>query len=195
MTQNIFSSYDVISDLAANRPATPTVANGRLCVFMATDTGDMSVWNAAAALWVLLSSQNRFSSNALLGGIGTVSTVVVANGFGSTWKLTPKTTGRVRLRCTFLIKNSGAGDGVLVEAIYGTGTAPVNGGSIAGAIVANSQSIQYTSTTASALSPANTEFEAAGLTIGTAYWFDLGYAAITAGTAFVYTVFVVIEEF
>lgn len=48
MTQNIFSSYDVISDVAANRPATPTVANGRLCVFMATDTGTISFWNGSA---------------------------------------------------------------------------------------------------------------------------------------------------
>lgn len=46
-TDNVFSTYDMMSDLAANRPATPTVANGRLCMFMATDTGIVSIWNGS----------------------------------------------------------------------------------------------------------------------------------------------------
>lgn len=45
VTDNVFSTYDLISDLAANRPATPVVANGRLSIFLATDTGDISIWN------------------------------------------------------------------------------------------------------------------------------------------------------
>lgn len=48
MTAQVLATYDIISDLAANRPATPTVANGRLCVFMATDTGVISIWNGSA---------------------------------------------------------------------------------------------------------------------------------------------------
>lgn len=48
MTQKIFADYDLISDVAANRPATPTIAGGRLCVFQATNTGVISIWNGTA---------------------------------------------------------------------------------------------------------------------------------------------------
>lgn len=50
-TDNVFSTYDITADLAANRPATPTVANGRLNVFFATDTGDLSFWDATNSKW------------------------------------------------------------------------------------------------------------------------------------------------
>lgn len=58
MTAKIFSDYDIISDLAANRPATPTVAAGKLCVFQATDTGDVSIWDGTA--WRLITSLNAY---------------------------------------------------------------------------------------------------------------------------------------
>lgn len=48
MTDNVFSTYDLYSDIAANRPANPAPANGRLAVFQATDTGLISIWNGSA---------------------------------------------------------------------------------------------------------------------------------------------------
>lgn len=48
MTDNVFSTYDLYSDIAANRPANPAPANGRMVVFQATDTGVISIWNGSA---------------------------------------------------------------------------------------------------------------------------------------------------
>lgn len=51
MTDLIFATYDLHSGLAAGRPAAPAPAGGRLYVYQATDTGDISIWNGAA--WVV----------------------------------------------------------------------------------------------------------------------------------------------
>jgi hypothetical protein len=50
MTDKIFASYDFDVGLAAARPATPTVSDGRLYVYLATDTGVTSIWKGSA--WV-----------------------------------------------------------------------------------------------------------------------------------------------
>lgn len=50
MSDKIFAAYDIDSGTAAARPATPTVSNGRLYVYVATDTHVISVWDGAQ--WV-----------------------------------------------------------------------------------------------------------------------------------------------
>lgn len=45
MSDQIFAAYDFHSDIAANRPVAPTPANGRLYVFIATDTHVASIWD------------------------------------------------------------------------------------------------------------------------------------------------------
>ncbi len=54
MSDKVFAAYDWHSDVAANRPATPTVSNGRLYGFAASDTGAISIWNGTA--WVTINS-------------------------------------------------------------------------------------------------------------------------------------------
>jgi hypothetical protein len=50
VTDLIFATYDLDTGLAAGRPAAPVPAGGRLYIYMATDTGAISIWNGAA--WV-----------------------------------------------------------------------------------------------------------------------------------------------
>lgn len=50
MTDLIFATYDLDSGTAAGRPVAPVPAGGRLYIYMATDTGAISIWNGTA--WV-----------------------------------------------------------------------------------------------------------------------------------------------
>jgi hypothetical protein len=52
VTDLIFATYDLNVGLAAARPAAPAPAGGRLYIYQATDTGDISIWNGAA--WVVV---------------------------------------------------------------------------------------------------------------------------------------------
>ncbi len=72
-----FATYDLVSDTAVNRPASPKPAGGRLLVFQATDTGTVSLWNGTA--WVDL------LANAAAGK-------VLTSGTPSTWTATPSVT-------------------------------------------------------------------------------------------------------
>lgn len=75
-TDNVFSTYDLMSDLAANRPATPAVSNGRLSVFMATDTGDLSFWDATNSKW-------RTKIEPIIGIFSLVGSAFTPSPFGS----------------------------------------------------------------------------------------------------------------
>lgn len=50
MTEKSFGAYSITEDVFANRPATPTVPPGMLCVYLATDTKAGYVWNGS--VWV-----------------------------------------------------------------------------------------------------------------------------------------------
>jgi hypothetical protein len=77
--------------------------------------------------------------------------------------------------------NSTTGDGVTIDIRYGTSTAPINGAAVSGTLVG----IAQTSTSISALQKSGFCVSApvAGLTVGTAYWFDVSVMAVTGGTA------------
>jgi hypothetical protein len=74
MTDKIFASYDLESNIAANRPVTPTVSDGRLYIFVATDTHIISIWDgtqwqsftgigAATALFITLVVDQSVTDN------------------------------------------------------------------------------------------------------------------------------------
>lgn len=74
-TDKVYATYDYYSDTAANRPATPT--GNRAVVYLATDTGTVSIWNGTA--W------NDLLSNTTTGK-------VLASGTPPTWTATPSVT-------------------------------------------------------------------------------------------------------
>lgn len=51
MTINHFASYVLERGVAASRPATPTVPDGKLYIYEASDTGVVSLWSVGGATW------------------------------------------------------------------------------------------------------------------------------------------------
>lgn len=126
---------------------------------------------------------------------GTTSTTGVMVGLGSTdlLTITPDFSGRIRVHAVATASNSTATDGVTVRPYYGTGTPPANGAAITGTAFAVSKSESFA--TAGEKRDLMWIWEIPGLTVGTAYWFDLSLAAVTGGTATVANVMFWVEEF
>jgi hypothetical protein len=140
-------------------------------------------------------ASNRYTNFTGFALTGSVSFAQM--GLGSSWVLTPNSTGRVRITVVGTLGNFSDNGGAQVIGSYGTGVAPANGGSISG-------HLRFTTTAVTALSytsGANIETpycyiaEASGLTLGTQYWFDLQVQSQNTGTGFATVASVIIEEF
>lgn len=96
--------------------------------------------------------------------------------------ITPRTTGKVLILITGTIQSTvtTAGDGIKLQASYGTGTAPANAGTLAGTQVG--QIVTYTNPATVVAADVNVPFTVAavvtGLTRGTAYWVDLAAESV-----------------
>jgi hypothetical protein len=123
-------------------------------------------------------------------GYGSTSTTAVMVGNGTVWKLTPASTGKVRVRLIGVGVATGSGGQVGVN--YGTGTPPSQGAAVTG--TAGNTFIPSFGTVLSGI-PFTVEFEATGLTLGTVYWFDVVINAITSGQANGFFSSIIIEEF
>jgi len=127
-------------------------------------------------------------NNAVLQGTGgnptgTTSSVGVMMGVGSSCKLTPVYSGRVKIEFYGQQYNSTAADASLSSIRWGTGTPPSNGAALSGTQVGGSIAItQPAGSGGFGLSLANGGI-ITGLTPGTAYWFDIGLTASGGGTA------------
>lgn len=125
---------------------------------------------------------NRYTNFTMTTVFTPANASAVMGGFGSSWALTPTTTGKVRIT---LSGNSGATATPLLLR-YGTGTAPVNGAAVTG-----------TSIPANEIVPGNAAFwsvtvEVTGLTLTTAYWFDISARGATGTNT---PLSIIIEEF
>lgn len=98
---------------------------------------------------------------------GTTSATGVMMGIGSTFKLTPVYSTRIRIECTGTIGVSASGSGSY-SLRFGTGVAPTNGAAPSGSVVSNAN-FAFTGTTTY---PFAISGILTGLTPGTAYWFD-----------------------
>ncbi len=123
--------------------------------------------------------------------VTTTSTSLVMAGYGKTF--TPKSTGRVLILLITEANNNTAGDGVSLQINYGTGTAPSSGAAVTGTQASPAASI--TAAAASANVTVTLFAIVTGLTIGTSYWLDLAYAAVTGGTAAVQIKGAMVVEF
>jgi len=111
-------------------------------------------------------------------------------GFGSSWALTPSSTGRVRVLITGYINNSAVGGAVFTPR-YGTGAAPVATAAVTGTAPITTD---YAVTATTATVPFTIYYEVTGLTLATAYWFDIAARNTTATTTMSPTT-IMIEEF
>lgn len=108
------------------------------------------------------------------------------------WAITPANTTRVMVVVSGQMANDTINDWVTVALRYGTGTAPVNGAAVTGTLIGIAQT--QTSLVGAAKSGFCISGIVSGLTLATAYWFDLSLLAITGGTATVTGVSVSLVE-
>jgi len=122
---------------------------------------------------------------------GTTSTTLVMAGYGQTF--TPSKTGRVLIILLANVNNNTAGDAVQAVLSYGTGAAPAANAALAGTQVGGTA--KETSAAASASNEVALAAVVTGLTVGTTYWLDVAYSAITGGTAAISIVYALVLEF
>jgi hypothetical protein len=113
----------------------------------------------------------------------TASFTGVHMGLGSSIAFTPIRSGKVMFNISGSIANSVASDGAKVQARFGTGAAPANGAAPTGTASGNQPTLTNNASTAALKVPFNVCVIISGLTLGTAYWFDLLLTAITGGNA------------
>lgn len=111
---------------------------------------------------------------------GTTSTTGVMMGLAIAF--TPIKTGCMYVSISASAQNSVSTDGASGIIYFGTGTAPTNGSAITGTQLGNFNQITRFSAN-STLIPISFQGVVSGLTIGTVYWVDIAFRAITGGTA------------
>lgn len=117
----------------------------------------------------------------------------VMKGLGALWALTPRFSGRVRIFITGYSTNSLLGN-VKLNAAYGTGTAPVDGAALTGTLFYTNDILATSANSgASPAVPFSIIAEAKGLTINTAYWFDMCLGS-SSGNSSLVALNVIIEE-
>jgi hypothetical protein len=114
-------------------------------------------------------------------------------GLGLAVAFTPGRSGTLLVQVEGQMQNSTSGDGAVAKIYYGTGTAPSNGASLTGTQKGKPAQVDAFSS-ASKKWPFGLTTVITGLTVGTAYWIDLGLAAITGGTANLNNLEIVVTE-
>lgn len=110
---------------------------------------------------------------------GTADTTGKMMGLAGT--ITPATTGKILVIISGDISNGTILDGGKVQIRMGTGTAPANGDALTG--TAYGGLVRSNTAVAGEFLPFSLNAIVSGLTLSTAYWIDVGLAAITGGTA------------
>jgi hypothetical protein len=172
----IFTGNGVMQMAESSAPSN----QGSLGQIYTDTTGQVHAKSAADnADGVILTTGTTPTVHTLAAPTGTTSTTAVMMSVGGA--ITPVLSTRIWVSVSGQMANSTAGDGVTIDIRYGTGTAPINGAAVSGTLVG----IAQTSTSISALQKSGFCVAApvAGLTVGTAYWFDVSVMAVTGGTA------------
>lgn len=111
---------------------------------------------------------------------GTSSGTDVMMGLGTTCTLTPVQSTRVALNFQGQAQNAAAGGVASVQARFGTGTAPANAAAATGTTVGSKVHSLQSSANSAVMYRAGGVIT--GLTLGTAYWFDVAVSNISTGT-------------
>lgn len=116
---------------------------------------------------------------------GTANTTGLMMGLGGAATITPVISGKVLIIVSGTIQSTSGSGGYKHQLYYGSGTAPTNGAALTGSTA--SANVQTTSVGANLSLPFSVQGIVSGLTLNTAYWIDMGIAAVTAGTASIKT--------
>jgi hypothetical protein len=108
-------------------------------------------------------------------------------GAGGTLAMTPKRTGTVEITLQGIFVSGGAASHGNVKGNYGTGSAPAQNAAVAGTTIGGNN-VQLAGPSVSGITGVNMPFTlvlvVSGLTVGTAYWFDLAAAISNAADAY-----------
>lgn len=129
------------------------------------------------------------------GGTSTASATYVMGGNGATWTITPLSTGRARVMITGTMTTSTTNSDSFCLGKYGTGTAPIGGAAVTGTSMTTSETRVTNSGASGNLTAFAYYAEITGLTINTAYWFDIAQKIIGGGTTTINALVVSIQEF
>lgn len=154
-------------------------------------TGSAGIACTGSACSLSLANATFQSTTLTPTGTASVATPIMM-GLGSTCKLTPVYSGRIRVKFDGNLSNSGAAAS-FTQARFGTGTAPANAAAAAGTIVG--VQVNAFSPVGTASVPFSNGGIITGLTVGTAYWFDQGTSVQSSGTATILAVTCSIDEF
>jgi hypothetical protein len=102
--------------------------------------------------------------------------------------ITPKTTGTVIMTISGTVvdpSGTAAGNGIIYQLSYGTGTAPTNAAALTGTQVGSTQTYTNPTTIIAADTnvPFSTQAVVTGLTVGTAYWIDLAAKSVATASS------------
>jgi hypothetical protein len=102
--------------------------------------------------------------------------------------ITPKTTGAVILTISGTVvdlSGTAAGNGIIYQLSYGTGSAPANAAALTGTQVGTTQTFTSPTTiiAADVNVPFSTQAVVTGLTVGTAYWIDLAAKSVATASS------------
>jgi len=156
-------------------------------IFLRLDSsGVLNVYNSAGA------SIATFTGNQFSGSLNKTTTLQSSTPItttasttqvytGQSLKITPNSSGNVMAFFHVLMSNSVAGGGVKLAAVA---TTSQNAGGVAFiSELFNESQTSWVSVTAGAAIVVPRIYVATGLTVGTPYWIQLGFEAVTAGTA------------
>lgn len=111
---------------------------------------------------------------------GTTNTTGLMMGLAGS--ITPSLTGNILFMFSGTAKQSSANDGVKITIRYGTGSAPANAAAASGTAASAILTTANTPGTNSQY-PYAIQGRATGLTLSTAYWYDIQLASASGGTA------------
>jgi len=156
-------------------PATP--AAGKVKIY--TDaTKKVSIIDDAGLVSLLIGGNAQTQASP---SDPTLTTNTTGLMMGLAGTVTPTLTGRILIMLSGDLQNSVSGDGCKVQLRYGTGTAPTNAAALTGTTAGGL--VNFLAAANNDRSPVALQAIVTGLTIATAYWIDVGLAAVTGGNA------------
>ena len=173
------SSATAAGNISFNTPIGVPVQTGRYGGSF-TNTLDDGNNNMTVLGWIWQKGRNYLQSNPS-NPTSTSRTSFNMMGLGSILKLTPNVSGTVVIKIDSEAKNTVDGNGIQFEIFYGTGTAPSNGSPTTGTQAGPTFERDFwgQNTTAGF----GTNLRITGLTVGTAYWFDIALKSLGSGSS------------
>ena len=187
---NFTLTFPAVTDTLVTLAATQTLTNKSIAATQLTGTVAAANGGAGTLSGVLKANgsgtvsavSSATNAQTPSNPSGTTSTSGVMMGLGSVCTLTPTYSGKVYVCIAGAMNQTSASQQTITKILYGTGTAPVNGAAITGTAVGNGAVVQAEG--GSTLEPFSCSAIITGLTLSTAYWFDLELF-VTAGSGLV----------